>query len=176
MPSSSTEHFSTLWVPRRPLVSFSTRLPVIVASSVFLGFLPAAFIDDQRWGLVVAISIAALTTVHGVATWWFRAARRVLVSSDSAIGVRVGSKIVFEVPWTEIAAVKLDKGDTLPSLLLDVTGHSGTYPHLALTSTDRWANDIGSPDFIAFLPGEYQELAGALAEECRRRAVPFSCD
>ncbi|WP_456695864.1 hypothetical protein [Aeromicrobium sp. P5_D10] len=122
---------------------------------------------------ICAVAVAAV--IFRVVMWWARDTRRALVSSDTFIGVRVGTKTVFETPWTDIASITLERGDSLAQLMLSITGGFSTYPHFTTTSPDRWSGSM-SPELVAFLPKDYQLLTAALAEECRRRSVPFSYD
>lgn len=176
MPPESTARFTTLWEPPRPIVSFLALVPVTVLSSVFLGFVLVTFVDDRNTALIVAFSIAALAIIVRIGIWCTRSGRSALVSSDIAIGIRIGSKIVFETPWVDIVSIKLDRGDPLPQLMLDFTGTFRNYPHFTTTAPGRWSEGSMSPGLIAFLPKDYQLLTAALAEECRRRSVPFSYD
>lgn len=169
----AAEDLETIWAPQRVGLSVLVALPS-AAVSVAVSVVLIAGLIDVSVAVVVLVTVAAVIVTGRVVAWVVFPGRRSVAVSPTSLVVRRGTKIERRMDWADIASLELQRGDSLPWLVLDVTSDTSDFPSILATPRDVWDVRGGFPGLLAFLPAEFRRLSVALDRACDERSVPFT--
>jgi hypothetical protein len=170
---STAEEFETVWAARRTTATVGLGLPGIIVSAGLTGFLATMFFDVSA-AMAIAVTVAVIVVALRVFAWTQLVARRAVAVSDTHLAVRRGAKILNQMPWTDIASVRLIPGNSRLRMMFDIFSDDADFPYILARPTDVWDVRGPFPPLLAVLPAELQRLESALEEACAARSVPFS--
>ncbi|KQX75335.1 hypothetical protein [Aeromicrobium sp. Root472D3] len=167
------EGLETIWAPRRTAVTVLATLPAVLVSSAVSGVLLSIVVAEST-AVLVAVSAAVVVTVVRVVWWVGIVAGRSIAVSDSSLAVRRGDEVLGRILWSDVDAVRLDPGDGLLRVMVDVFADATDFPNVSATSANVWDVERRLPSLFALLPSEVERLRTALAAACAARSVSLS--